>query len=58
MGLYLQVGGDWQPSGYEWSVKGLFRYDVGQTLSSDLGPSSIRYDTDGMTLALMFCHPL
>lgn len=58
MGLYLQVGGDWQPRGYDWSVKGLFRYDVGQALSSDLGPSSIKYDTDGMTMALMFCHPL
>ncbi len=57
-GVYLQVGTEWTPHDSEWSLKTLLRTDIGQSLSEQVGPSRITYDTDGFTAAVMLTHPL
>lgn len=57
-GLYLQLATEWMPKDQKWTIKGLLRGDLGQTFSMRLGPSHISYDTDGITAAVLFSHPL
>ncbi|MBK1884214.1 hypothetical protein JIN85_17475, partial [Luteolibacter pohnpeiensis] len=57
-GVYLQLGAEWTPKGQPWSIQGLFRGDLGQSFSEDIGPSKVSYDVDGFTTALMLRYQL
>lgn len=57
-GLYLQIATEWMPKDHEWSIRTLFRADIGQSFSQKVGPSRFTYDADGFTAAVMMSHPL
>lgn len=57
-GLYLQFAVEWEPAHELWSIKGLLRSDVGQKFNKAIGPSSVYYDPDGLTAALLLTYPL
>jgi hypothetical protein len=57
-GLYLQLAVEWKPADFDWSIRSMLRTDLGQSFSTQVGPSRITYDTDGLTAAVMLSHPL
>lgn len=57
-GAYLQIAAEWMPDDKPWSIQGMLRLDRGQSMSRQIGPSQLRYDADGMMMALMWRHPL
>lgn len=57
-GIYFQIQGEWAPADSLWSVKSLIRAEIGQSLSSQVGPSRYTYDTDGFTAAAMLSYQL
>lgn len=56
-GAYLQVGAEWTPPAHNIALQGFMRADFGQEFATQVGPTRINYDPDGLSAGLLMSLP-